>query len=55
LDRREEPEICVRSGSHSRLFDPERGAAANRAALSQSAREYGVLPRWVLPRFCWRA
>jgi ribonucleotide monophosphatase NagD (HAD superfamily) len=43
------------SGIHSRMFDPERGAAANRAALEQLAREYGVLPRWVLPRFAWRA
>jgi HAD superfamily hydrolase (TIGR01459 family) len=43
------------SGIHSRIFDPERGAAANRAALEELAREYGVLPRWVLPRFRWAA
>jgi HAD superfamily hydrolase (TIGR01459 family) len=45
----------IMSGIHSRIFDPARGAAANRAALEQLAREYGVLPRWVLPRFAWRA
>jgi HAD superfamily hydrolase (TIGR01459 family) len=45
----------IMSGIHGRIFDPERGAAANRAALEQLAREYGVLPRWVLPRFAWRA
>ena len=33
------------------MFDLERGASANRVALEQLAREYGVLPRWVLPRF----
>ena len=43
----------VMSGIHSRLFDLERGAGANRAALEELAREYGVLPRWVLPRFRW--
>jgi hypothetical protein len=37
------------------LFDPERGASANRAVLAELAREYGVLPRWVLRRFRWRA
>jgi HAD superfamily hydrolase (TIGR01459 family) len=42
------------SGIHSRIFDPERGAAANRAALEELGREYDVLPRWVLPRFAWR-
>jgi HAD superfamily hydrolase (TIGR01459 family) len=45
----------IMSGIHGGLFDLERGASANRAALEQLAREYGVLPRWVLPRFCWRA
>ena len=45
----------IMSGIHSRMFDLERGASANRAALEQLAREYGVLPRWVLPRFTWRA
>ena len=45
----------VMSGIHSRLFDLERGAGANRAALEELAREYGVLPRWVLPRFRWAA
>jgi hypothetical protein len=45
----------IMSGIHSRLFDLERGASANRAALEELAREYGVLPRWVLPRFAWRA
>jgi HAD superfamily hydrolase (TIGR01459 family) len=45
----------IMSGIHSRIFDLERGAAANRAALEELAREYGVLPRWVLPRFAWRA
>ena len=45
----------IMSGIHSRMFDLERGATANRAALEQLAREYGVLPRWVLPRFAWRA
>ena len=43
----------IMSGVHSRIFDPERGACANRAALEELAREYGVLPRWVLPRFRW--
>jgi HAD superfamily hydrolase (TIGR01459 family) len=45
----------VMSGIHSRIFDPERGAGANRAALEELAREYRVLPRWVLPRFRWAA
>lgn len=45
----------VMSGIHSRIFDVERGAGANRAALEELAREYGVLPRWVLPRFRWAA
>jgi HAD superfamily hydrolase (TIGR01459 family) len=45
----------IMSGIHSRIFDLERGAAANRAALEELAREYGVLPRWVLPRFRWAA
>ena len=45
----------IMSGIHSRIFDLARGASANRAALEQLAREYGVLPRWVLPRFAWRA
>jgi HAD superfamily hydrolase (TIGR01459 family) len=45
----------IMSGIHSRLFDPDRGASANRAAMEQLALEYGVLPRWVLPRFRWRA
>jgi HAD superfamily hydrolase (TIGR01459 family) len=45
----------VMSGIHSRIFDVARGASANRAALEELAREYGVLPRWVLPRFRWRA
>jgi HAD superfamily hydrolase (TIGR01459 family) len=45
----------IMSGIHSRMFDLARGASANRAALEQLAREYGVLPRWVLPRFAWRA
>lgn len=45
----------VMSGIHSRIFDVERGASANRAALEELAREYGVLPRWVLPRFRWAA
>jgi HAD superfamily hydrolase (TIGR01459 family) len=44
----------IMSGIHSRMFDLTRGGAANRAALEQLAREYGVLPRWVLPRFAWR-
>jgi HAD superfamily hydrolase (TIGR01459 family) len=45
----------IMSGIHSRIFDLERGACANRAALEELAREYGVLPRWVLPRFRWAA
>jgi HAD superfamily hydrolase (TIGR01459 family) len=45
----------VMSGIHGRLFDPERGASANRAAMEQLAVEYGVLPRWVLPSFRWSA
>jgi HAD superfamily hydrolase (TIGR01459 family) len=45
----------VMSGIHRRIFDVERGASANRAALQELAREYGVLPRWVLPRFRWSA
>jgi HAD superfamily hydrolase (TIGR01459 family) len=45
----------IMSGIHSRIFDAERGAGANRAALEELAREYGVLPRWVLPRFRWAA
>ena len=45
----------IMSGIHSRIFDLERGAGANRAALEELAREYGVLPRWVLPRFRWAA
>ena len=45
----------VMGGIHSRLFDPERGASANRAAMEQLAVEYGVLPRWVLPSFRWSA
>jgi HAD superfamily hydrolase (TIGR01459 family) len=44
----------IMSGIHSQLFDPNRGASANRAAMEQLALEYGVLPRWVLPRFRWR-
>ena len=43
----------IMSGIHRRIFDVERGARANRAALEELAREYGVLPRWVLPRFRW--
>jgi HAD superfamily hydrolase (TIGR01459 family) len=43
----------VMAGIHSRIFDPDRGASANRAAMEQLAKEYGVLPRWVLPRFRW--
>jgi HAD superfamily hydrolase (TIGR01459 family) len=45
----------VMGGIHRRIFDVERGASANRAALEELAREYGVLPRWVLPRFRWAA
>ena len=45
----------IMSGIHAGMFDLARGASANRAALEQLAREYGVLPRWVLPRFAWRA
>jgi ribonucleotide monophosphatase NagD (HAD superfamily) len=45
----------IMSGIHSRIFDVERGASANRPALEELAREYGVLPRWVLPRFRWAA
>jgi ribonucleotide monophosphatase NagD (HAD superfamily) len=45
----------IMSGIHGRMFDVARGASANRAALEQLARGYGVLPRWVLPRFAWRA
>ena len=44
----------IMSGIHGRLFDLDRGACANRAALEELAREYGVLPRWVLPRLAWR-
>jgi HAD superfamily hydrolase (TIGR01459 family) len=44
----------IMSGIHGRLFDLERGVGANRAPLEELAREYGVLPRWVLPRFAWR-
>jgi HAD superfamily hydrolase (TIGR01459 family) len=43
----------VMAGIHSRIFDPDRGASANRAAMEQLAVEYGVLPRWVLPSFRW--
>jgi HAD superfamily hydrolase (TIGR01459 family) len=43
----------IMSGIHRRIFDAERGVGANRAALEELAREYGVLPRWVLPRFRW--
>jgi HAD superfamily hydrolase (TIGR01459 family) len=43
----------IMSGIHRRIFEVERGASANRAALEELAREYGVLPRWVLPRFRW--
>ncbi|MGH6902786.1 MAG: TIGR01459 family HAD-type hydrolase, partial [Geminicoccaceae bacterium] len=35
----------IMSGIHSRLFDPDRGPSANRAAMEQLALEYGVLPR----------
>jgi HAD superfamily hydrolase (TIGR01459 family) len=45
----------IMSGIHRRIFDVERGPSANRAALEELAREYGVLPRWVLPRFRWAA
>jgi HAD superfamily hydrolase (TIGR01459 family) len=45
----------IMSGIHGRIFDLERGVRANRAALEELAREYGVLPRWVLPRFRWAA
>jgi HAD superfamily hydrolase (TIGR01459 family) len=45
----------VMGGIHSRIFDPDRGAGANRAAMEQLAVEYGVLPRWVLPSFRWSA
>jgi HAD superfamily hydrolase (TIGR01459 family) len=44
----------VMAGIHGRLFDPARGASANRGAMEQLALEYGVLPRWVLPSFRWR-
>lgn len=45
----------IMSGIHRRIFDLERGAGANRVALAELAHEYGVLPRWVLPRFRWAA
>ena len=45
----------IMSGIHARIFDAERGASANRAALQELAREYGVRPRWVLPGFRWAA
>jgi HAD superfamily hydrolase (TIGR01459 family) len=45
----------IMSGIHSRIFDVERDAGANRASLEELAREYGVLPRWVLPSFRWAA
>jgi HAD superfamily hydrolase (TIGR01459 family) len=45
----------IMSGIHGRVFDKARGAAANRAALEELARAYGVLPRWVLPSFRWAA
>ena len=45
----------IMSGIHSRLFDPDRARAPTARRMEQLALEYGVLPRWVLPRFRWRA
>jgi HAD superfamily hydrolase (TIGR01459 family) len=43
----------VMSGIHGSGFDLEGQLEANHAALAQLEAEFGVRPRWLLPRFRW--
>jgi HAD superfamily hydrolase (TIGR01459 family) len=43
----------IMSGIHGAGFDLIGDLAANQAALARLEAEYGVRPRWLLPRFCW--
>jgi HAD superfamily hydrolase (TIGR01459 family) len=45
----------IMSGIHGAGFNLAGGPEANRAALEQLEAEFGVRPRWLLPRFCWLA
>jgi HAD superfamily hydrolase (TIGR01459 family) len=45
----------IMSGIHGSGFDLIGGLEANRAALERLEAEFGVRPRWMLPRFCWSA
>jgi ribonucleotide monophosphatase NagD (HAD superfamily) len=45
----------IMSGIHGAGFDLLGGLEANRAALEQLEAEFGVRPRWLLPRFRWSA
>jgi len=44
----------IMSGIHGSGFDLIGGHEADRAALDQLEAEFGVRPRWLLPRFCWK-
>jgi HAD superfamily hydrolase (TIGR01459 family) len=45
----------VMGGIHAAAFDLEHGRIANLPALERLVRAHGATPRWVLPRFRWRA
>jgi HAD superfamily hydrolase (TIGR01459 family) len=45
----------IMSGIHGAGFVLEGGFDANHAALARLEAEFGVRPRWLLPRFCWGA
>jgi HAD superfamily hydrolase (TIGR01459 family) len=44
----------VMAGIHGPGFDLVGGLDANQAALEQLEAEFGVRPRWILPRFRWK-
>jgi HAD superfamily hydrolase (TIGR01459 family) len=45
----------IMAGIHADRFDAPDQPGANGAAFAALEREYGVRPRWALPRFRWRA
>lgn len=45
----------ILNGIHADRFVPADQPGANGAAFAELQREYGVLPRWALPRFRWHA
>jgi HAD superfamily hydrolase (TIGR01459 family) len=43
----------IMGGIHGSGFDLIGGLETNQAALERLEAEFGVRPRWLLPRFCW--